>query len=109
MIRIWEVHVFEYTRGEGNKLAFIQRFKDYDTAKRWQIDYNSQNKDIIVPPVYKMAAFPVEVVYPRDKFISELQEYSEEFWLHLSEMRSDGQDVDKYLAEVSEKELLEWL
>ena len=57
---MWIVQVIEYERGWGNRLDFEKEFETYEEARTWQIEFNSQNDEEIVPDWYMMAADPVE-------------------------------------------------
>jgi hypothetical protein len=64
MLKGWKVNVWEFERGWGSKIDFVETFKanEFDKAEKFVKDFNSENTEKIVPDWYMMADAPVPIM-----------------------------------------------
>jgi hypothetical protein len=55
---MWKVTIIESERGWGQRVDEVKEFKDYEDAKKFQIDFNKQNNKDAVPDWYMVAEDP---------------------------------------------------
>lgn len=56
---MWKVTIIESERGWGQRVDEVKEFKTYEDAKKFQIEFNSQNNKDYVPDWYMVAHSPV--------------------------------------------------
>ena len=56
---MWKVTIIESERGCGQRVVEVKEFKNYETAKKFQIDFNKENDKDYVPDWYMVAYDPV--------------------------------------------------
>jgi len=56
---MWKVTIIESERGWGQRVVEVKEFKNYETAKKFQIDFNKENDKDYVPDWYMVAYDPV--------------------------------------------------
>jgi len=56
---MWKVTIIESERGWGQKVDEVKTFNDYESAKRFQLDFNKDNNDDYAPDWYMVAYDPV--------------------------------------------------
>lgn len=56
---MWKVTIIESERGWGQRVDEVKEFKDYETAKKFQLEFNSHNVEDEAPDWYMVARDPV--------------------------------------------------
>jgi hypothetical protein len=56
---MWKVAIIESERGWGQKIDEVREFESYEDAKRFQVDFNKDNTELVVPDWYMAAQNPV--------------------------------------------------
>lgn len=55
---MWKVTIIESERGWGSKVDSVESFETYEEAKKFQVEFNSQNTADVVPDWYMAAMDP---------------------------------------------------
>jgi len=60
----WKVVVWEFERGWGRRVDFVERFEvdDYDKAKKFSDDFNAKNTEPTAPDWYMQASVPMPII-----------------------------------------------
>jgi hypothetical protein len=56
---MWKVTIIESERGWGQRVDEVKEFKDYESAKKFQLKFNEANDKDYVPDWYMVAKDPV--------------------------------------------------
>jgi len=56
---MWKVTIIESERGWGQRGDEVREFKSYEEAKLFQLEFNKDNTELVVPDWYMVANNPV--------------------------------------------------
>lgn len=56
---MWKVAIIESESGWGQKVDEVKEFNSYEDAKKFQMEFNKENTETVVPDWYMYAQNPV--------------------------------------------------